>query len=942
MGINCRIAVTQPRRISATSVAERIAYERSENIGDVIGYHIRLENEVGPHSKVIFMTPGVLLRIAQDDPTFSEFTHIVIDEAHERDRYTEFLLIILRDLLALNKKKECAGASCPKLVLMSATLQTQKLSDYFGGIPHLHIGSSVHPVQQFYLEHVLHFVGFLDETSSSATKKKVGKVVKAKSKAYTCPICQSSQNFLSSEELGTHVATCFGVPSNLAADNIQSPVVMGFETYDQCADDSEQMDEEVCIDVESIEEDMDGDDVSFSLKPTDSTIASGLSGVALSVFDDGLSKHDEELLRKYQASWDDSECDYDLIESLLTYICNSEYTRNGDATILIFLPGWETISTLSRQLEGSDFFGNTKLFKIIPLHSGIPKALQREAFKPTPRGTMKIVLSTNIAETSVTIDNVTVVIDTGRSKEKGYDPHLKLSSLKEDWISQSSARQRKGRAGRTRPGVCFRLYSSRRYNSLPPYQESEMLRSSLEELALICKIMGLAPGHRNNMDDLHSFLLKAMDPPHTLSITNALDLLENIDCLDKNTGEVTPLGYVVSQFPVDPCVGRQIVMGLITGCGPNIIRVVCGMSYRDPFVMPVNENQRAKSKAMKYKLANGMPSDQLTILQALLKYNDVSSQQGHRAIQRFCDDHFLSRNVMSFLLTLSDNVAQSVQLGVGINPHSRLFSENNDDFLLLQSLIGIGLYPNIAVRKKNNSSFVTEKGRKGKVHPSSLNNTNSNKSISNFSSQCKKELEVIGFQDLVAFTSRGKESHIGGATVQMLSTSPVSVFVLCIACGSFARNSPSAGVNGVNEGTEDKIEFIEDPDDKTEGIILCLIDDWLPLRMYEETFQLICDVRECLNDSISCFLQACRNGRYSSSKEVNLPAHVSAFKDAIAEALIYECQASMQPPGTDVEREPKPLSRDGKTSQNNNRKSGNHTIDSISKNKKENTSKKVK
>ena len=509
MGATCRIAVTQPRRLSATSVAERICWERSESIGDIVGYNIRLENEVSPNSKIIFMTPGVLLRMAQEDPSLSDFTHIIIDEAHERDRYTDFLFIILRDLLVVNKADSAPGTGTlarphPKLILMSATLQTQKLSDYFGGIPNLHIGTSVHPVQQFYLEHILRFVGFFDEATVSSSKKKVGNVIKTKATVYTCPICQSKQKFLSSEELGTHVASCFGIPSfddsfSLQDDSSQVEIVdtaeLETEEEEEIQYDNGQLDEE--------EEDDDEED-GYSSKPPECTITTDVSGIssssaATSFVDAEISKSDEDLLRKYQVSWDDSECDYDLIESLLTYICESEYTRNNDATVLIFLPGWETISTLSRTLQDSTLFGNEKQFKIIPLHSGIPKNLQKDAFKPAPPGVLKIVLSTNIAETSVTIDNVTVVIDAGRAKEKGYDPHLKLSSLKENWISQSSARQRKGRAGRTRPGVCFRLYSSRRHDSLPIFQESEMLRSSLEELALMCKIMGHQDMERDTM-----------------------------------------------------------------------------------------------------------------------------------------------------------------------------------------------------------------------------------------------------------------------------------------------------------------------------------------------------------------------------------------------------------------------------------------------------------
>jgi HrpA-like RNA helicase len=118
--------VTQPRRISAMTVSERIAKERGEQIGGTIGYNIRMESEMSRATQILFVTPGVLLRKLQSDPLLDEYSHIIIDEAHERDRHTEFLIIILRDV--------CAKRKSLKLILMSATMHTSKLSSYFGGV----------------------------------------------------------------------------------------------------------------------------------------------------------------------------------------------------------------------------------------------------------------------------------------------------------------------------------------------------------------------------------------------------------------------------------------------------------------------------------------------------------------------------------------------------------------------------------------------------------------------------------------------------------------------------------------------------------------------------------------------------------------------------------------------------------------------------------------
>ena len=173
------------------------------------------------------------------------------------------------------------------------------------------------------------------------------------------------------------------------------------------------------------------------------------------------------------------------------YVFKSEYGREG--SVLIFMPGWDDISKMYRILQSVPDYNN-RYFKLIQLHSGIPKKAQQEVFRPLSPGEHKIILSTNIAETSITIDDVTVVIDCGRMKEKTYDPYVKLAYLKATWISQANARQRRGRAGRTRAGVCFHLYSRRRHADLLEFQDSELLRMSLEDVLLQTKSLGLAPG----------------------------------------------------------------------------------------------------------------------------------------------------------------------------------------------------------------------------------------------------------------------------------------------------------------------------------------------------------------------------------------------------------------------------------------------------------------
>ena len=186
-------------------------------------------------------------------------------------------------------------------------------------------------------------------------------------------------------------------------------------------------------------------------------------------------------------------------------------------------------------------------------------------FKSPQKGVRKLILSTNIAETSVTINDVEFVIDSGRAKEKHYDPHLGTSSLKSVWISQASAKQRKGRAGRTQAGICFRLFSREQHDSFREHSESELLRTSLEEVCLYCKKLGLTPGSTDDIDGIPAFLGAALTPPHKKSVINALESLVKLGAMDKDTN-LTPLGNVLSCLSVEPKLGKMIIWGYILGC----------------------------------------------------------------------------------------------------------------------------------------------------------------------------------------------------------------------------------------------------------------------------------------------------------------------------------------------------------------------------------------
>jgi len=815
-GPTCRIVVTQPRRLSAVSVAERIATERCEVIGNTVGFNIRLEAEKSKSTQVLFVTPGVLLRKLQNDPTLEEFTHIVIDEAHERDRFTEFLIIVLRDI--------CLRRKNMKLILMSATMHTNKLSSYFGGVPQVHLGGSVFPVQEFFLEDVLKVTDYLANAptfdAKGTTIDKMNSFAASRSE-YHCAQCTSGP-FRSPEELGQHAAMCFtvapaekrlrlkkkkatnlnelvnslqrilSVDSTGAGGPVAASSANGGSSNNKKAggvDKSKAINFDAPEGIQNLEE--EGGDSSGSEGSWDSDdemeedeqegtggkdVAQQSKQDAHVAQADAALPEDNVLLKQYQYQFDDSQVDLDLILSLLRYIFKSEYAVDG--SVLVFMPGWDDISRMSRLLKGEPDFGGDKRFRIHQLHSGVPRKDQNLVFLPLGKGEHKIILSTNIAETSITIDDVAVVIDAGRMKEKVYDPHVKLSYLKSEWISQASARQRKGRAGRTRSGVCFHLFSNRRHNSLPAFQDSELLRMPLEEIVLQAKILNVAPGSGDAHDGVLSFLTKAMDPPHVLSIVNAVSLLQSINCLDSNES-ITTMGKAISKLPMDPRMGRMIVLGCILGCGPAILATAAAMGYRDPFVMPTSDQQRQVCNRLKMQLCRGFPSDQVGLYRAVEGFSSAWNSYGPHRAYTFCDDNFLSRSTMIYLRDLVSQLSGTVK-EVGLQVQQAYFCRNNGNVELLMSTISMGLYPDVGVRAEGGNAFKTEKGLKARVHPGSVNA----KGRGAFGTTCKADLEIVGYQDLVALVQTSGEHAPGGATLSMLSTSPVSLFALLLSCGT--------------------------------------------------------------------------------------------------------------------------------------------------------------
>ena len=211
---------------------------------------------------------------------------------------------------------------------------------------------------------------------------------------------------------------------------------------------------------------------------------------------------------------------------------------------------------------------------IFPLHSLMPTVNQKAIFARPPAGTRKIIIATNIAETSITIEDVVYVVDCGKIKITKFDEKLNISTVLPEWISVANLKQRKGRAGRTRPGKCYHLFTSYRQNLLDSYLPPEMCRTRIEEVILQIKLLELGSCRR--------FLQKVLDPPSDRAIELSLELLVTINAINikGDTEELTPLGFHLAKLPLDPQTGKMILMASIFSCIDPILSVAASLSFK--------------------------------------------------------------------------------------------------------------------------------------------------------------------------------------------------------------------------------------------------------------------------------------------------------------------------------------------------------------------------
>ncbi|KAF9359069.1 hypothetical protein BGX26_000246 [Mortierella sp. AD094] len=603
IGEHANIVCTQPRRIAAIGVAERVAVERATDIGQQVGYAIRGENRSSRNTKLLFCTTGILLRRLHSDPTLQNITHVMVDEVHERSVDSDFLLIILRDLVRTRKDL--------KLILMSATINSEFFSGYFDNCPVIEIPGFTHPVEELFMEQIVARTSHTPDFRGSNIKR--AKMTEAMEEEWEKTKAQYESEGLSEDTISK---------------------IKTMEAY------AERIDYEL------------------------------------------------------------------IVASVGDILKRKEPAGSVDGAILIFLPG---VMEIKKCIDALTAFSKTvsQTLDIIPLHAALTPKEQNSVFAPVRKGVRKIVVATNVAETSITIDGVVYVIDSGRVKETKMENNM--TKLVETWTSFASTRQRKGRAGRTRPGIVYKLFSKKQSLKLAPQQDPEILRIPLEQLCLSVKAMG--------EKNVEAFLSRALTPPSLTAIQSAINTLIDLNALDGTTGELTPLGKHMADIPADLRVAKMLIFGAVFRCLEPILVVASCMSVKTPFLSPMDKKDEAQNKKRQFSTAK---SDLLTAWKAYDTWEKLKDSGATRSeLKSFCEENYLSTNTLFEIQNLKSQYLEALEtIGFAFKDtsgsQSRRRSEkcsceqdniNSDNMALIKAIILSGLYPNVIKVKMPDAKF---------------------------------------------------------------------------------------------------------------------------------------------------------------------------------------------------------------------------------------------
>jgi ATP-dependent helicase HrpA len=577
-GVLGLIGHTQPRRIAARTVAERVAAELSSPLGDVVGYQVRFTDHTADRTLVKLMTDGILLAEIQRDRLLRRYDTLIIDEAHERSLNIDFILGYLGQLLPRRPDL--------KVIITSATIDPERFSRHFGGAPIVEVSGRTYPVEVRY-----------------------------------------------------------------------RPLVP----------------------------DVDPDDEEDEPRPAAKQRRRRAPGAY------GRARRGGERAGR------ESGPDRDQIDAICDAVSELDGAGRGD--ILVFLSGEREIR------DTADALGKLALpgTEVLPLYARLSAADQHRVFQP--HSGRRIVLATNVAETSLTVPGIRYVVDPGTARISRYSHRTKVQRLPIEPISQASANQRAGRCGRTSDGICIRLYAEDDFESRPEFTEPEILRTNLASVILQMAALGLG--------DVAAFGF--IDPPDRRNIADGIRLLIELGALEPGSAadpRLTPTGRALAQLPIDPRLARMVLAGAENGCLAEVLVIAAALSIQDPRERPVEQQQAADTAHRRFA---DPTSDFLTWLNLWRHIGERQEALSSSAFRRLCTAEFLH---YLRVREWQDLVGQLRQIARGLDLSAGDVAAEPDSDRLHQSLLA-GLLSQIGMRDGDRGDYDGARGARFAIFPGS-------------------------------------------------------------------------------------------------------------------------------------------------------------------------------------------------------------------------------
>ena len=525
MGIGGVIGHTQPRRIAARSVADRIAEELGTRIGDLVAFKIRFTDTSSPRTLIKLMTDGILLAETQSDRFLNQYDTIIIDEAHERSLNIDFLLGYLKRLLPSRPEL--------RVIITSATIDAERFATFFG------------------------------------TPEKPVPVIEVSGRTYPVEI------------------------------RYRPPV-------------EEEGDSEI--------------------------------------------------------DWPRAAAD----------ACE-ELILEGPGDILVFMPTERDIRETARVLEGRKFGGLASQIEILPLFGRLSEKEQHRVFESHSK--RRIVIATNVAESSLTVPGITYVVDPGTARISRFSSTSQVQRLPIEAVSQASANQRAGRCGRIGPGICVRLYSEEDFAARDPFTPPEIQRTNLASVLLQMKAL--------NLGRIEDFPF--LDPPSPGAVRSGLKTLFELNAVDEEEN-LTPIGKAMSRLPVDPRIARMILAAEDEHAMEEVLIIASALELRDPRDRPLDRQQAADTAHQQFKHER---SDFLTLLKLWDFYTELEEKLSGSKLRKACLQNFLSYNRMREWKELHRQLRE-IAMDHGLKPTPR---RNQED--AIHRAILAGLLSNIAMRSES-------------------------------------------------------------------------------------------------------------------------------------------------------------------------------------------------------------------------------------------------